>query len=121
MIERRKYLDALIRRQWNGRIKVITGIRRCGKSTLLFELFREYLLGSGVQENDIILLALDDDINEKYRDPTCLSAYIRELTSDSARKYYVLIDEIQFVISRDELKQKDQPVRLYSALNQSGI
>ncbi len=117
MIERGEYLDALIRRQWNGRIKVITGIRRCGKSTLLFELFRKYLLESGVPENDIILLALDDDINEKYRDPYCLSAYIRELASDSARKYYVLIDEIQFAISRDELKQKDQPVRLYSVLN----
>ena len=117
MIERKKYLDALIRRQWNGRIKVITGIRRCGKSTLLFELFREHLLASGVPENDIILLALDDDINEKYRDPACLSAYIRELASDSARRYYVLIDEIQFAISRDELKQKDQPVRLYSVLN----
>ena len=47
MIERKKYLEALIRRQWNHRIKVITGIRRCGKSTLLFELFREYLLSSG--------------------------------------------------------------------------
>ena len=117
MIERRKYLDALIRRKWNGRIKVITGIRRCGKSTLLFELFREYLLESGVPQNDIILLALDDDINEKYRDPYFLSAYIRELTTDSSRKYYVLIDEIQFAISRDELKQKDQPVRLYSVLN----
>ena len=117
MIERRKYLEALIRRQWNGRIKVITGIRRCGKSTLLFELFREYLLASGVSEEDIILLALDDDINEKYRDPNCLSAYIRDITADSSRKYYVFIDEIQFAISKDELRQKGQPVRLYSVLN----
>ena len=69
MIERRKYLDALIRRQWNGRIKVITGIRRCGKSTLLFDLYREYLLAAGVPEDHIILLALDDDLNGKYRDP----------------------------------------------------
>ena len=117
MIERKKYLDALIRRQWNHRIKVITGIRRCGKSTLLFELFREYLLSSGVSENNIISLALDDDLNEKYRDPHCLSAYIRELASDPAQKYYVLIDEIQFAISKEELRQKDQPVRLYSVLN----
>lgn len=117
MIERRKYLDALIRRQWNHRIKVITGIRRCGKSTLLFELFREYLLSSGVSENNIISLALDDDLNEKYRDPHCLSAYVRELASDPAQKYYVLIDEIQFAISKEELRQKDQPVRLYSVLN----
>ena len=117
MIERKKYLEALIRRQWNHRIKVITGIRRCGKSTLLFELFREYLLSSGVSENNIISLALDDDLNEKYRDPHCLSAYVRELTSDPAQKYYVLIDEIQFAISKEELRQKDQPVRLYSVLN----
>ena len=117
MIERKKYLDALIRRQWNHRIKVITGIRRCGKSTLLFELFREYLLSSGVSENNIISLALDDDLNEKYRDPHRLSAYVRELASDPAQKYYVLIDEIQFAISKEELRQKDQPVRLYSVLN----
>lgn len=117
MIGRKKYLEALIRRQWNHRIKVITGIRRCGKSTLLFELFREYLLSSGVSENNIISLALDDDLNEKYRDPHCLSAYVRELASDPAQKYYVLIDEIQFAISKEELRQKDQPVRLYSVLN----
>ena len=117
MIERKKYLEALIRRQWNHRIKVITGIRRCGKSTLLFELFREYLLSSGVSENNIISLALDDDLNEKYRDPHCLSAYVRELASDPAQKYYVLIDEIQFAISKEELRQKDQPVRLYSVLD----
>ncbi|MBO6092319.1 MAG: ATP-binding protein [Oscillospiraceae bacterium] len=117
MIERKKYLEALIRSQWNHRIKVITGIRRCGKSTLLFELFREYLLSSGVSENNIISLALDDDLNEKYRDPHCLSAYVRELASDPAQKYYVLIDEIQFAISKEELRQKDQPVRLYSVLN----
>ena len=66
MIERRKYLDALIRRQWNGRIKVITGIRRCGKSTLLFDLYREHLLADGVPEDHIILLALDDDLNENF-------------------------------------------------------
>ena len=117
MIERKKYLDALIRRQWNHRIKVITGIRRCGKSTLLFELFREYLLTTGVSENNIILLALDDDLNEQYRDPHCLSAYVRGLASDPGQKYYVFIDEIQFAISREELRQKDQPVRLYSVLN----
>ena len=117
LIERKKYLDALIRRQWNHRIKVITGIRRCGKSTLLFGLFREYLLASGVPEHNMILLALDDDTNEQYRDPHRLSAYVRELASDPAQKYYVFIDEIQFAISREELRQKDQPVRLYSVLN----
>ena len=117
MIERKKYLNALIKRKWNGRIKVITGIRRCGKSTLLFELFKDHLLQSGVPEANIILLALDEDINERYRNPDALSSYVREQASDKNQQYYVLIDEIQFAITREELSQKDAPVRLYSTLN----
>lgn len=117
MIERKKYLDALINRKWNGRIKVIAGIRRCGKSTLLFEIFKEHLKKEGVPEKNIILLALDDDANEKYRDPAQLSAYVRERVSDLTQKYYVLIDEIQYAITREELSQNDVPVKLYSVLN----
>lgn len=117
MIERKKYLDALIKRKWNGRIKVIAGIRRCGKSTLLFEIFKEHLKREGVPEKNIILLALDDDANEKYRDPAQLSAYVRERVSDLNQKYYVLIDEIQYAITREELSQNDVPVKLYSVLN----
>ncbi len=117
MIERKKYLDALIKRKWNGRIKVITGIRRSGKSTLLFELFKDHLLEEGVPEQNIILLALDDDINEQYRDPNELSRYVRERIADKGQKYYILIDEIQYAISREELAQKDAPVKLYSVLN----
>ena len=96
---------------------MITGIRRCGKSTLLFKLFRDYLYGIGVPRENVILLALDDDANEKYRDPACLSSLIRERVSDPNRKYYVFIDEIQFAITKEELRQKDSPVRLYSVLN----
>ena len=117
MIERKKYLDALIKRKWNGRIKVIAGIRRCGKSTLLFEIFKEHLQREGVSEKNIILLALDDDANEKYRDPVQLSSYVRERVSDLSQKYYVLIDEIQYAITREELSQNDVPVKLYSVLN----
>ena len=117
MIERKKYLDALIRRKWNGRIKVVTGIRRSGKSTLLFELFKDHLLEEGVKEKNIILVALDDDTNEKYRDPAELSNYVRERVSDKKQKYYVLIDELQYAITKEELTQKDVPVRLYSVLN----
>lgn len=117
MIERKKYLDALIKRNWNGRIKVIAGIRRCGKSTLLFELFKEHLLQLGVPLQNIIMLALDDDENERYREPRELSAYVRERAADSEQKYYVLLDEIQYAISKSELNQKDAPVRLYSTLN----
>ena len=117
MIERKKYLDALIKRKWNGRIKVITGIRRCGKSTLLFDLFKEHLLKSGVSEQNIITLALDEDVNERYRDPHELSSYVRERVINKEQQYYVLIDEIQFAITREELAQKDAPVKLYSTLN----
>ena len=117
MIERKKYLNALIKRKWNGRIKVVTGIRRSGKSTLLFEIFRNHLLEEGVPEQCIILMALDDDINEKYRDPDELSRYVREKISGKDEKYYVLIDEIQYAISKEELIQKDAPVKLYSVLN----
>ncbi len=117
MIERKRYLDALIRREWNGRIKVVTGIRRCGKSTLLFELFRNHLLQNGIPEKNIILLSLDDDMNAHYRDPDALSAYVRERVTDRTQKYYVFVDEIQYAISRDEMAKKDAPVRLYSVLN----
>ncbi len=117
MIERKKYVNALIKRKWNGRIKVVTGIRRSGKSTLLFEIFRNHLLEEGVPEQCIILMALDDDINEKYRDPDELSRYVREKISGKDQKYYVLIDEIQYAIPKEELIQKDAPVKLYSVLN----
>ncbi len=117
MAERKHYLNTLIRHQWNQRIKVITGIRRCGKSTLLFDLFKTHLLRSGIPESNIIQLALDDDQNAQYRDPNNLSVYIRKRVSDSHQQYYVLIDEIQFAISREELTQHDRPVRLYSVLN----
>ena len=117
MMERKKYLDALIRREWNGQVKVITGIWGCGKSTLLFELFRDHLLEDGVPLQNIISIALDDDVNVRYRDPYELSAYVRSRAADPGQKYYVLIDEVQYAISKEELLQKDSPVRLYSVLN----
>lgn len=117
MIERKIYLEKLIRKQWNGRIKIVTGIRRCGKSTLLFDLFTDYLRTQGVLDNQIIAVALDDDQNADLRNPDHLSSFVRERASDRTQKYYVLIDEIQYAISKEELKQKDRPIRLYSVLN----
>jgi predicted AAA+ superfamily ATPase len=78
-------------------VKIITGIRRCGKSYLLFELFTKYLHEIGVAENQIIHLALDEFPNAKYRNPIELDKYIREQIIDKSKKYYVMIDEIQFV------------------------
>ncbi|MBQ7595059.1 MAG: AAA family ATPase, partial [Clostridia bacterium] len=97
MIERNKYLNALIRKKNNGLVKVITGIRRCGKSYLLFNIYKEYLISTGVEEDCIVCLALDDDENIRYRNPIELGRHIRTLTADESKFYYVFLDEIQKV------------------------
>ena len=96
MIKRDKYLNQLIDSRNNGFPKVITGIRRCGKSYLLKEIYREYLISDGVNEENIIILELDDDRNSKYRDPLMLGSYVRERCS-GREKCYVFLDEIQMV------------------------
>lgn len=115
-IERDYYLNQLINRRENGLIKVITGIRRCGKSFLLFNLYYDYLIGEGVPPEHIITVALDDDTNTAYRNPSELSAYIRSKVSESKDMYYIFIDEIQYAISREELKNPEN-IRLYDVLN----
>ena len=97
MYPRTQYLNRLIAKRDNGRVKIITGLRRCGKSVLLFNLFRKYLIDDGVKEDNIIALALDVLENARYRNPIELDRHIREQINDSSRKYYVFIDEIQFV------------------------
>ena len=94
---RTQYMDQLIRKMNNGRIKVITGLRRSGKSYLLFTLFRQYLLNSGIGEDQIIGIALDEIDNAKYRNPFELNKAIKERMTDKKKRYYVFIDEIQFV------------------------
>ena len=94
---RKQYLDQLIRKKDNGRIKVITGLRRSGKSYLLFTLYRQYLLDSGVEEDQIVGLALDEIDNAKYRNPFELNKIVKERIKDKNKRYYVFIDEIQFV------------------------
>ena len=115
IIKRDEYLSRIIDRKENGLIKVITGIRRCGKSFLLFNLFYDYLIESGVKEEQIITIALDDDIFVKYRDPDELSKYIRRKIVNSDM-YYILIDEVQYAITKDELKNPEN-IRLYNVLN----
>lgn len=117
LIKRDRYLRQLIGKQWNGRIKILTGIRRCGKSTVLFEIFLQYLLNQKMDRGHIITLALDDDKNKQYRNPEELSKYIRSKCVHPEEKYYVLLDEIQYAISKEELHNPDTPVRLYSVLN----
>lgn len=97
VIERKEYLQQLIDKKDNGRVKIVTGIRRCGKSYLLFELYTRYLRDQGVGEDQIIGIALDELPNAKYRNPIELDKYIRDQITDKRRRYYILIDEIQFV------------------------
>ena len=116
LIQRNRYLQKLIDRKENGLVKVITGIRRCGKSYLLFKLFYNYLIESGVGEDHIITVALDDDENVRYRDPTELSKYIRSRLTDKNAMYSILLDEVQYAISSEEMKSQET-VRLYDVLN----
>lgn len=99
MIERKRYLDQLISKKGNGMIKIVTGIRRCGKSYLLFNIYRNYLKSAGVDDSQIIELSLDDDENVRYRNPLLLGEYVRSLITDKSKYYYVFLDEIQKVKS----------------------
>ena len=94
MIRRNKYLNLLIKNRDNGFPKVITGIRRCGKSYLLKEIYKTYLLENSVNENDILILELDDDRNILYRDPLVLGEYVRKFCAGK-KMCYVFLDEVQ--------------------------
>lgn len=115
-IKRDLYLNKLIDRMNNGLIKVITGIRRCGKSYLLFNIFYNYLLQSGVENEQIIRISLDGDENATLRDPQKLSDFLYSQIRESTKPYYVLLDEVQFAISDEEIR-KNEPIRLYGILN----
>ncbi|MBE6812445.1 MAG: ATP-binding protein [Ruminococcaceae bacterium] len=95
-IKRDLYLNKLIRHKHNGMIKVITGMRRCGKSYLLFELFYKHLQSGGVREDHILKIALDDRRNKKFRDPDYLCDYVHDFVKDEDM-YYILLDEVQMV------------------------
>ena len=96
-VQRPRYLNQLIDKKDNGRVKIITGIRRCGKSYLLFELYKKHLLSCGVRENQMIMIALDSLQNIKYRNPIELDTFLRGKIEDNGMKHYIFIDEIQFV------------------------
>ena len=101
-IERNMYLQQLILRKNNGMIKVITGIRRCGKSFLLFNIFKNYLVENGVDEDHIIEIALDGIENEELRDPKTCYQYVKTALKDK-ENYYLLLDEIQFMPRFEEV------------------
>ena len=117
VINRDIYLNRLIKRKNNGLIKIITGVRRCGKSYLLFNLFYDHLIKSGVPEENIIAIPLDDYDYAEYSDPHKLYEYIKGRVNDSKQNYYVFIDEAQYAISKEEMKNPNVPIRLYGVLN----
>lgn len=96
-IKRDKYLKDLINRMHNGMIKVVTGIRRCGKSYLLFNIFNNYLLKQGVPASHIITIELDQRKNKKYRDPDTILDYIESLIEDD-EQYYIILDDERVII-----------------------
>lgn len=101
-IKRDKYLNDLLNRMHNGMIKVVTGIRRCGKSYLLFNIFKNYLLEQGVPVSHIITIELDQRKNKKYRDPDTILEYIESLIEDD-EQYYIMLDEVQMLQEFEEV------------------
>lgn len=101
-IKRDKYLNDLINRMHNGMIKVVTGIRRCGKSYLLFNIFKNYLLEHGVAASHIITIELDQRKNKKYRDPDTILDHIESLIEDD-EQYYIMLDEVQMLQEFEEV------------------
>ena len=119
MIKRDFYLNRMIHHMWNGEVKVITGIRRCGKSVLLFDLFYEYLLSQGVQEDHIIKIELDQRRYYKFRNPIALCEYIEELVSGKKdEKFYLFIDEVQLTTKVINKENGGIEVSIYDMLNE---
>ena len=101
-IKRDRYLNDLINRMNNGMIKVVTGIRRCGKSYLIFNIFKNYLISQGVLESHIVTIELDQRKDKKYRDPDIILDYIESCIVDK-EQYYILLDEVQMLYEFEEV------------------
>ena len=119
MIKRDSYLNRMIHHMWNGEVKVITGIRRCGKSVLLFDLFYEYLLSQGVQGDHIIKIELDQRRYYKFRNPITLCEYVEDLVSGKKdEKFYLFIDEVQLTTKVIDKENGGIEVSIYDMLNE---
>ena len=117
IIDRKEYVDRLAEKRENGLVKIITGVRRCGKSFLLFKLFKDRLLQEKVPEKNMIFLALDNVENAPLRDPMALFEYLKEKTADKRRYYYIFLDEIQYVGVKILQKDPLVTVTFYDVLN----
>ena len=119
MVKRDSYLERLIHNMWNGEVKVITGIRRCGKSVMLFDLFYEYLLSLGVPEDHILKFELDQRRYYKYRNPITLCEYVEDAVSEKKEeKFYLFIDEVQYTTKVVDEENGGITVTIYDMLNE---
>ena len=117
-IRRERYLQKLISFMWDGQVKVITGIRRCGKSYLLNPIFKNYLLDNGVSEENIISFELDKTKDIKYRNPLALTEFVRNAVEGSDEQFYLFVDEIQMSDEVPNPYNKDgKQITFYDALN----
>ena len=117
-IKRERYLNQLIQFKWDGMVKVVTGIRRSGKSYLLNVLFRNYLKEQGVDEDHILFFALDNDKYLRYRNPLELSAFVRGLVENNKEQYYLFVDEIQMSDTVDNpYNPSGKKITFYDVLN----
>ncbi|WEG36132.1 ATP-binding protein [Amygdalobacter indicium] len=117
-IKRDNYLQQLIAYRFDGLVKVITGIRRCGKSYLLKNIYKDYLISDGVKESNIIVIELDLAKDIKYRNPLILSSYVREKVENSKEEYYLFVDEIQMSDKVPNPYNSDgKKITFYDALN----
>ena len=118
MIKRDFYLNQIIQSMWDGQIKVITGLRRSGKSVLLFELFKDYLLRQDISEDHIITISLDQRKYYKYRNPITLCDYVESIVSRSDHRYYLFIDEVQLSNKIIDKENGNIEVNIYDMLNE---
>lgn len=118
MINRDFYLNQIIKSKWDGQIKVVTGIRRVGKSVLLFELYKEHLINEGVSEENIITISLDQRKYIKYRNPITLCEYVETLINKSKESYYLFIDEVQLSNPTKDKENGNIEVTIYDMLNE---
>ena len=111
VIQRGQYISELLSKRWNGKVKIITGIRRCGKSFLLFTLYKNYLQKEGVSDDCFIELALDKKAHIKYRNPNELYNFVLQKSQDADKHYYVFIDEIQlsYKVKNDDIDESMVP------------
>ena len=118
VIKRDQYLNQLISHAWDGQVKVITGIRRCGKSFLLHEIYKPHLLENGVKEDQIITIQLDLASDIVFRNPLYFSSYVKEIAEGKNERFYLFVDEIQM---SDEVLNPHHPsgkkITFYDALN----